>query len=124
VTVERLDSYCHRTGTVPSLLKIDTEATEPDVLRGAAGLLSRDRPWIVCEVLAGRSEGDLMAVMRPHDYAWYEIGGDLPLRRRDEIAGDPSYRRLNWLFAPEPPPDVFWQRMAAWRRALADCGPA
>jgi FkbM family methyltransferase len=123
VTVRRMDAYCARSRTIPSLLKVDTEATEPDVLRGAAGLLSRHRPWIVCEVLAGR-EADLMAVMRPHDYAWYEIGGDPPLPRREEIVGDPEYRRLNWLFAPAPPPDLFWDRMAAWRRALADCGPA
>jgi Methyltransferase FkbM domain len=35
------------------LVKIDTETTEPAVIRGMARTLARDRPDVVCEVLAG-----------------------------------------------------------------------
>jgi FkbM family methyltransferase len=123
VTVERLDSYCERTGVVPGLLKIDTEATEPDVLRGASHLLESTRPWMICEVLAGRTEAELTALLRPLGYAWYRIAADVPLRPRSTIEGDPTYAEMNWLFAPEPPSRLFWERMTAWQRALAECGP-
>src|SRR6185312_5041737 len=47
--IERLD-----------LVKIDTESTEPSVLRGLSKTLERHHPEIVCEVLAGRTEAELM----------------------------------------------------------------
>ena len=123
VTVERLDSYCARTGVTPGLLKIDTEATEPDVLRGASRLLRETRPWMICEVLAGRTEAELTALLEPLGYAWYRIGSEVPLRRRTTIEGDPTYAEMNWLLAPEPPSDLFWRRMRAWLHALAECQP-
>ena len=123
VPLERLDAYCARLGVRPTVLKVDTEATEPDVFRGAVELLESTRPWIICEVLAGRTEEALMDVLRPFGYHWFHITDDLPLRPTDVIAGDPTYRHLDWLFAPEAPSDRFWARAAAWRQALAACTP-
>lgn len=37
VAVESVDGYAARTGLAPAVIKIDTEVTEPDVLRGAVG---------------------------------------------------------------------------------------
>jgi FkbM family methyltransferase len=39
-----LDTFCARTGSRPSLLKIDAEGSEPAVLRGAADLLASSEP--------------------------------------------------------------------------------
>lgn len=94
IPLERLDTYVARTGRRPRLLKIDTESTEPDVLREAVRYLASDRPWIVCEVLAGRTEGDLMAILGPLGYRYHELR-DGPGPAIDTIAGDPTYRLLD-----------------------------
>jgi FkbM family methyltransferase len=121
VPLERLDGYCARTGRWPAVLKIDTEATEPDVLRGATGLLTRVRPWIFCEVLAGRTEEALMEVLRPFGYQWFHITETMPFPAASVIVGDPTHDHVDWLFAPEPPSERFWARATAWREAIAAC---
>lgn len=123
VPVETLDGYCQRTATIPAVLKVDTEATEPDVLRGGLETLRDHRPWIVCEVLARRTEADLEALLGPLGYQWYQITTELPLAPRREIFGDRSYRFKNWLFTPETPGDELWDAMRTWRQALATCTP-
>lgn len=122
VPVETIDGYAARTGTAPAVLKVDTESTEPDVLRGAAGLLAAGRPWIICEVLAGRTEADLTTILGPLGYSWYRIDGAGPLEPRAVIEGDPTYLHMNWLFAPEPPSASFWSSMATWRRSIGAIG--
>ena len=87
------------------LIKLDTESTEPAVLRGLAGTLRRDRPDIVCEVLYGRTERELADLLAPLGYRffWVSDGG---LIRHDALAGDPTYRHPNYLFTArgeEPP---------------------
>jgi FkbM family methyltransferase len=121
VEVVQIDGYVDRTGRPPAVLKVDTESTEPDVLRGASRLLADHRPWIVCEVLAGRTESDLMAILGPLGYRYHLIDGSTPLRRRDMIVGDPV--ALNWLFTPVDPPPTFWDSVAVWRSALAALPP-
>jgi FkbM family methyltransferase len=119
VPVETIDGYAARTGVTPAVLKVDTESTEPDVLRGAAGVLVANRPWIICEVLAGRTESELTAILQPLGYSWYRIDGPGPLEVRSAIEGDPTYAHMNWLFAPEAPSPAFWTTFAAWRRSIA-----
>jgi FkbM family methyltransferase len=118
VAVETLDEYVRRTGVVPAVLKIDTESTEPDVLRGAAATLHTHRPWVLCEVLHHRGEANLMEALAPHGYRWYHITDDLPYREAQAIAGDPTYRDLMWLFAPEAPDESFWSAVSDERAAI------
>ena len=122
VTVETIDRYVASTGTTPRVIKVDTESTEPDVLHGAAGLLATSRPWIICEVLAGRTEADLTAILAPLGYCWFRIDAAEPLEPRTVIEGDPSYAHMNWLFAPEEPGPAFWQAFAGWRMSIAEIG--
>jgi FkbM family methyltransferase len=121
VPVERLDDYCARTGNVPAVLKIDTETTEPDVLRGGIRLLRDARPLVVCEVLPGYREGELASLLEPLAYTWYPIRDALPLQPSRELHGDPDLKGRNWLFAPAPPDDDFWKRMKHWRERLQVC---
>lgn len=114
VPVSTIDSYVARTSRRPGVLKIDTESTEPDVLRGARDLLATVRPWLVVEVLAGRTETELTALLEPLGYRWYLIEDTVPWAARTEIVGDPSYVRLNWLFTPEEPPAAFWDLVTHW----------
>ncbi len=80
------------------LVKLDTEGTEPAVLEGARDLLARDEPWIVCEVLHGLTEERLHAVLDPIGYRYFALTARGPVEH-SRIAGDPSYRDRNWLFA-------------------------
>jgi FkbM family methyltransferase len=124
VPVERIDDYCARTGRTPSIFKIDTEATEPEVLRGMTGVVAAHRPWIICEVLPRRTEADLTAVIEPLGYHWYQITHEPSLVERAEIFGDRTLTYSNWLFAPQRPTDALWKAMRVWRKALDDCAPS
>ena len=95
-----LDDFCrsHRIDRI-DLLKIDTESTEPDVLRGAAEVLRRHRPVILCEVLHGLTERALHDVMDAERYAFFSIRDD-GLTKVDRIVGDSTYRFLNFLVVP------------------------
>lgn len=99
VAAVRLDTFAreHQLSRV-DLIKLDTEGTEPTVLAGARGLLERDQPWIVCEVLHGLTEAGLHAELDRLGYRYFLItpGG---LREQARIVGDPTYRDRNWLFA-------------------------
>lgn len=119
VPVERLDDYVERTSAVPGVIKIDTETTEPQVIAGASRTIAEHRPWLMVEVLAGRSEAHLDEVLRPFGYTWYHLNGPGRLSPTDEFVGDSTYQHLMYLALPEPAPDQLWDRMAAWREALA-----
>jgi FkbM family methyltransferase len=118
VPVERLDDAVTRLGRTPSVIKLDTESTEPDVLAGAPELLRVTRPLIVCEVLAGRTEAGLMAALRPLGYRFHHIGPDEPLVESARIVGDPTYAHRDWLFSPGPLDDAFHRHYRAWRATL------
>lgn len=99
VPVITLDELIETRGlTGIDLIKIDTESTEGQVLRGAANVLRRDHPAIVCEVLAGRApEAELAATLQPLGYRYFLVTGDGPMER-PRIEGDPRW--LNYLFLP------------------------
>lgn len=125
VRVDTLSRWCERTGTVPAVVKIDTETTEPEVIAGGIEALRAFRPWILCEVLPGRGvEKRLMRLLRPLDYGWYQLGDEVPSPARAVIDGRiaEADQRM-WLFAPQTPSDAFWADTRAWRRALETCVP-
>lgn len=119
VPVERLDDYVARSGVHPSIIKVDTETTEPDVLAGASGYLAEHRPWVLVEVLRGPSEQRLQAVMEPHGYCYYHLDGPGPRPVTETITADPDGKSFMYLLAPTPVPDELWSRMNAWRQVLA-----
>lgn len=99
------------------LFKIDTESTEPDVLRGASAFVERYRPWIICEVLHGRRESELQQFVDAHGYHAYHLKGG-PLLATELISGDSTYLHRDWLFAPARVGEAFNQRYQAWQAAL------
>ncbi len=80
------------------LIKVDTESTEPAVLRGLETVITRDRPEIICEVLAGRTEPQLEELMGRYGYELYWLTSDGP-RQTPRIVGDKTYRHPNYLFS-------------------------
>lgn len=117
VRIERLDADVADRTSAPTLLKIDTETTEPDVLAGAADTLRTHRPWMICEVLPGRGgEEGLQPILDDLGYRTYRLDGGAAASE-GPLAGDTDYEYLNWLLAPEAPDETFWRTAAAWRDA-------
>jgi FkbM family methyltransferase len=121
VPVETIDGLVASGRAAPSVLKIDTETTEPAVLRGGLRTITATRPWIMCEVLAGRTESELMAVLEPLGYTYYLVSDEPEYEPAEQLHGDPRF--YMWVFAPEPAPAELWARIAAHRTVLELCGP-
>lgn len=122
VPVDTLARWRDRACTVPAVIKIDTEGTEPDVVAGTLEVLRRFRPWVICEVRPDYGVADrLMALLEPAEYGWYHLAGDPPHSPRQVIT--PCGQARMWLFAPESPGPGFWSCMQEWRVALAKCRP-
>ncbi|MEK6406925.1 MAG: FkbM family methyltransferase [Acidobacteriota bacterium] len=85
------------------LVKIDTESTEPQVLRGMIETLQRDRPFIVCEVLGRGSERELEEALSSIGYRYYHLTPRGPILR-ERIEGHPEW--LNYLFTTLSPDEV------------------
>ncbi len=119
VPVETTDEYVERTGVRPVVLKVDTETTEPEVLAGASGYIEAQRPWIMCEVLRGRGEDRLHAVMDRFGYSYYHLNGPGPRPAAEQIEGDAIGTNYMYLFAPHPVDDAFWERMNQWAEVLS-----
>ena len=122
VAVDTLDAYCERAGAWPAVLKIDTETTEPAVLRGGARLLAERRPWIVCEVLQGHTEDALEEIIGPLGYRRYHIRAGGELVEAERLEGRAA-EFLDWLLAPEPVDEELSKRSRYWTSALLDCAP-
>lgn len=98
VAVRRGDSALVGMGVARvDLIKIDTESTEPAVLGGLCETLDRDHPDVICEVLRGRTEVALHALLQPLGYSYFHVTarGLIP---RTALAGDETYRAPNFLF--------------------------
>ena len=83
IPVISLDYFCSENHVDHvDLIKMDTEGTEIDVLRGAQQLLERDRPMIVCEVLEDVGDPRLIEEMlRPLGYQFYRLEPSGPIRQ-------------------------------------------
>jgi len=97
VRVITLDDFVRdRSISRVDLMKIDTETTEPAVLRGARSMLERDRPHIICEVLHDRADAAAMhALLTSIGYSFYLLTPEGPIRDA-AIKGHPQF--LNYLF--------------------------
>lgn len=122
VPVRRLDTVVAELGQAPTLIKVDTETTEPDVLRGASGLLAAARPWVVCEVLPGWTEGEIDAIVRPLGYRTYQILSTGLPQERGEIPGHATFEEPNWILAPEAAPPALWASIERWAHAIERAG--
>jgi FkbM family methyltransferase len=106
----------------PTVMLVDTESTEPAVLRGGLEFIARVRPAIICEVLAGRTENDLSDIIDQIDYHAYALTDEGP-ERRTEVVGDRSYQHRDWVFLPREAPAPSIECFAATMAAL-DAAPA
>ncbi len=85
------------------LVKIDTEATEADVLAGMVQTLTRDRPALVCEILPGGPARVVESVLAPLGYEYFLLT-DMGPERCPAITPHRTWR--NFLFTPRTPPSA------------------
>jgi FkbM family methyltransferase len=99
VDVIALDEYAHRTRTRPSLVKIDVEGHEREVLVGAGDLLESARPIVIAE--AGGEE--TIELMAGHGYTPLRILPDGSTAAHDgELHALGGYENICFM----PPPRV------------------
>ena len=123
VPAATLSRWNETAATYPTVVKIDTAGTEPDVVAGGLEVLRRYRPWVLTKVRPDRGvEERLMALIDPLEYLWFPISGDPPYEPRTEISGraSPAWERM-WMLAPEEPSSEFWESVTLWRKALETC---
>jgi FkbM family methyltransferase len=116
VSVTTLDAMAERGVCRPGLIKIDTETTEPAVLRGASKHVRETRPWIICEVLPRKTEHAVQQWSEEHGYNAYLLG--LPLRTPVSITAMPSQRARNVLLAPQRVSDALYRLYLQWLGAV------
>src|SRR5882672_879944 len=74
------------------LVKIDTETTEPDVLRGMSAILKRDHPDLIFEVLPWLNTDERIdEILCPLDYRYYLLT-DNGAQERSHIRSDQLHR--------------------------------
>ncbi len=81
------------------VLKIDAEAAEASVIRGAVETLRRHRPFVICEVLDNVDHDFVERTFAILAYRFYHIG-PTHLERRERLTGSLAVDRRNYLFAP------------------------
>lgn len=79
-------------------IKMDTEATEDKVLKGAKNLIFRDKPLILCEVLPNKIERELNEFFKDMDYKYYMVS-EKGLIKKKRIEGET--KSPNYLFIPK-----------------------
>lgn len=79
VKVTTLDTYCHKHRLQPTVIKIDVEGLEKEVLAGAKAILEQSRPYLLIEInplrlaAAGTSGEDLIGELFLSRYRLFHI---------------------------------------------------
>lgn len=97
VQTNTLDSWCQKTNTKPSLIKLDTEGTEAGILREGTHTLRTYAPVILLEVGGGeawaQNTKECLDILSSHNYHFFELSNDgtpIPHARQETY----SYKNL------------------------------
>ena len=79
VLVRTLDDYCEKEEVVPTIMKIDVEGSEGEVLRGGLSIIARNHPIIVMEIHTTEKHRAAAKILMDMGYSLYGIDdhGDL-----------------------------------------------
>ncbi len=121
VEAMRFDDYITRHPIRLDLIKIDVEDFEADVLEGMREAITRDRPFIVCEVLP-RSHGNLRTqkIVEALNYQpyWITPSGYVKVPRFDFERGNLT----DFLLSPVTTSDVVLEKLDALCALKKDAG--
>ena len=107
VQVIRLDDFVAEQNVARlDLIKIDTESTEPAALRGLKSTLQRDKPDIICEVLAGTdTSGPLQELLAPIGYRFFLLSENGP-QLQENIVPSENQNWMNYWFTIRDDADI------------------
>lgn len=128
VRCETIDSVVEAGLPPPTLVKIDVETFEPQVLLGGMKTIRRHKPWISCEFLADTDKEKLeqaLEFLEELGYGFHQISSNVPWERlnRSSVMGRRSSKAgsRDWLVAPKDLSAPFFKRFRSWRRAVGKC---
>jgi|GEM_PF-5358155 len=100
----RVDDFVSAGNAAPTLVKIDVEGAETEVLSGAVETLARFHPLVVCETHGVHAAGNVFWILREAGYSLFNVAGRLsPI---DSFAGMPKNMYEGHVFAT-PQPSAF-----------------
>lgn len=95
-----LDDYAIQNDLVEvDLIKMDTEATEYFILKGAENLIKKCKPIILCEVLTGYNEDKLEELFLRLEYGFYLVKENV-LSRINSLKNSPNHKN-DYFFIPD-----------------------
>jgi FkbM family methyltransferase len=110
VETVRFDEYENRHPMRVDLIKIDVEDFEADVLDGMKGVINRDRPFIVCEILPRTHRNqrtlEMVEVLNYQPY-WITSAGYVRVPRFDFDRGNST----DFLLSPVSTPDIVLDKL-------------
>ncbi len=120
-----LDRFVTGGAPAPTVMKLDVETHEPDVIRGARATIERCRPWIVCEFLDKadrRKVQETVQWLKGLEYSFYRLSDPLwHSHSIQEVVDDLDTRDRDWLLAPTPVWEGLKTRVGRWSAAIAEC---
>lgn len=105
-----LDEHLAHADAPIDLVKIDAEATEAAVIRGALETLHRHRPFVICEVLENVDHSFVQQTFANLGYEFHHIGPDR-LERRPTLQGSLAVDQRNYLLVPAEKVDTLACRL-------------
>ena len=105
VPFRSLDSLIPQMGDARRVvMKIDVEGTEGELFRHGQGFLERFHPDMLCEVLDGVADPNILhGFLSPHGYRYY-AAREQALVLRERIEPNPAFR--DWLFSVRSPEEL------------------
>lgn len=122
-----IDSFIETGVMPPSIIKIDVETFEENVLRGALSCIRRYRPIITCEFLPQadfEGLGAMIAAIEYMDYHIYRVEEKEQNWRRyaaSEVQKHMSSRERDWVLSPFPLDSKFYDSRRNWIQSVNEC---
>lgn len=127
VKINTIDNYVKSGAPVPTIIKIDTETLEPEVLIGARKTIATHSPIITCELLPKKnlkdSIGEALSWINYHGYNLYQISSNKEYEQfsvKDAIDSLSSERR-DWILSKFKLQNQFYTIKDQWRDAIDTC---
>lgn len=124
VPLTTIDRFASSGAPAPTIMKIDVETLEADVLAGGRKTIAAHRPIITCEFLP-RADGvdgigELLSWLAYYGYNFYQVtesGEFEQYSHKDALSALDSVMR-DWVLSPEPLTKDFYTSLGSWREAM------
>jgi len=108
---------------VPTIIKVDVETLEPEVLMGARNTIARYRPVITCEFLPRQQPhriGAILSWLAYYGYHFYQVtnGPSFPAKKAGDVISNLNSVARDWILTPHKLNGHFFETNGRWMAAL------